>query len=87
MKMKICFYSSITNFLFLLKINARDKSQLIFIKRFKNLIIYSLTLHVILSRMKIIILKNLSIINKIQSHSFDKNNDFESANMKSMINV
>ena len=37
--------------------------------------------------MKIITLKNLSIINKIQSHSFNKDNDFESVKMKSMIKV
>ena len=37
--------------------------------------------------MKIITLKNLSIIDKIQSHSFDKSNDFESVKIKSIIKV
>ena len=37
--------------------------------------------------MKIKTLKNLSIIDKIQSHSSDKNNDFENAKMKSMIKM
>ena len=37
--------------------------------------------------MKIIILKNLSIINKIQSHSFNSDNDFENVKMKLIINV
>ena len=37
--------------------------------------------------MKIITLKNLSIIDKIQSHSFDKNNDFENVKIKSMIKI
>ena len=36
--------------------------------------------------MKIITLKNLSIFNKIQSHS-DKNNDFENVKIKSMIKI
>ena len=37
--------------------------------------------------MKIIILKNLSIIDKIQSHLFNKGSDFESVKMKSMIKM
>ena len=37
--------------------------------------------------MKIIILKNLLIINKMQSHSFSNDNDFENVKMKLMINV
>ena len=65
MKMKICFHNSITNFRSLLKISAFDRPQLIFIKRFKNLIIYSLKPHVILLEMKIMTLKNLSVIDKI----------------------
>ena len=65
MKMKICFYSSVINFRSLSKINARDKFQLIFIRRFKSLIVYSLKLYVILSKMKIMILENLSVIDKI----------------------
>ena len=87
MNIKICFHNSITNFRSLSKINARDKFQLIFIKRFKSLIVYFLISHIILSKMKITTLKNLSIINKIQSHSFDKNNDFENVKMKSMIKM
>ena len=87
MDMKICFHNSVTNFRFLLKINARDKPQLISIKRFKSLIVYSLELHIILSEMKIIVSKNLSIIDKIQSHSSDKDSDFENVKMKSMIKV
>ena len=87
MKMKICFYNSIINFRFLLKINVYNKSQLIFVRRFKSFIVYFLESYVILSKMKIIILKNLSIINKIQSHSFDKGNDFESVKIKSMIKM
>ena len=87
MKMKICFHNSITNFRFLSKINARDRFQLIFIRRFKSLIVYSLKSHIVLSEMKIMILKNLSIIDKIQSHLFDKGNDFESVKMKSMIKM
>ena len=41
----------------------------------------------ILSRIKIIILENLSIINKIQSHSFNNDNNFENVKIKSIINV
>ena len=63
--MKICFHNSITNFLFLSKIKTHDKPQLIFIKQFKNLIVYFLTSQIVLLKMKIIILKNLLIINKI----------------------
>ena len=37
--------------------------------------------------MKIIILKNLLIIDKIQSHSFNKGNDFENVKIKSMIKM
>ena len=37
--------------------------------------------------MKIIILKNLSIIDKIQLYSFDKGNDFGSLKIKSMIKI
>ena len=37
--------------------------------------------------MKIITLKNLSIIDKIQSHSSGKDNDFENVKMKSMIKM
>ena len=37
--------------------------------------------------MKIIILKNLSIVDKIQLHSFNKNNDFENVKMKSIIKM
>ena len=37
--------------------------------------------------MKIIILKNLSINDKIQSHSFDNENIFENIKIKLMINV
>ena len=37
--------------------------------------------------MKIITLKNLSIIDKIQSHSFNKGNDFESVKIKSIIKM
>ena len=37
--------------------------------------------------MKTIILKNLSIINRIQSHSFNKNNDFENVKMKLIIKI
>ena len=37
--------------------------------------------------MKVIILKNLSIIDEIQSHSFDNDNDFENIKMKSMIKM
>ena len=37
--------------------------------------------------MKIIILKNLLIIIKIQSHSFDRGNDFENVKMKSIIKM
>ena len=37
--------------------------------------------------MKIMILKNLSIINRIQSHLFDKGKDFGNVKMKSMIKV
>ena len=87
MKMKICFHNSITNFRFLSKINVYNKSQLIFIKRFKNLSVYFLTFYIILSKMKIIILKNLLIINKIQLYLFNKSNDFESVKMKSMIKI
>ena len=87
MNMKICFYNSITNFRSLSKINARDKFELIFIKRFKGLIVYFLTFYIILSKMKIIILKKLLIINKIQSHSSDKSNDFENVKVKSIIKV
>ena len=87
MKMKICLYSSIINFRFLLEISARDKFQLIFIKRFKSLIAYSLKSYIILSKMKVITLKNLSIINKIQSHSSDKGNDFENVKIKSIIKM
>ena len=87
MNMKICFYNSITNFRSLLEISAFDRPQLIFVKRFKSLIVYSLTSYIILPKMKIIALKNLSIINKIQSHSFDKDKDFENAKMKSMIKM
>ena len=85
MNIKICFHSSITNFRSLSEINAFNKSQLIFIKRFKSLIAYSLTLYIVLSRIKIMILKNLSIIDKIQSHSSD--NDFGNIKIKSMIKM
>ena len=85
--MKICFHNSITNFRSLSKINAYDRFQLIFVKRFKSLIAYFLTSHIILSKMKIITLKNLSIIDKIQSHLSDKNKDFENVKMKSMIKM
>ena len=37
--------------------------------------------------MKVIVLENLSIIDKIQLHSFNKGNDFGSVKMKSMIKV
>ena len=37
--------------------------------------------------MKIIILKNLLIINKIQLYSSDKNNDFDNIKMKSIIKI
>ena len=37
--------------------------------------------------MKVMTLKNLLIIDKIQSHSFDKSNDFENVKMKSMIKI
>ena len=87
MKMKICFYSSITNFRSLSKINVRNKFQLIFVKRFKSLIVYFFRSYIILSEMKVKTLKNLSIIDKIQSHSSDKNNDFENIKMKSIIKI
>ena len=87
MKMKICFYNSIINFRFLSKISVRDKFQLIFIKRFKSLIVYFLTSHIISLEIKIIILENLLIVNKIQSHSFDKSNDFKNVEMKSIIKI
>ena len=87
MKMKICLYNSITNFRSLSKINVRDKSQLIFNKRFKSLIIYFLKSHIILSKMKVIYLKNLLIIDKIQLHSSDKNSDFENIKIKSIIKI
>ena len=87
MNIKICFYSSITNFRSLSKINARNKFQLIFVKRFKSLIVHFLTSHIILPEIKIIILKNLSIINKIQLHSFNKNKDFENVKMKLIIKM
>ena len=45
MNMKICFYNSVTNFRSLSKISVFDKFQLIFIKRFKSLIAYSLELY------------------------------------------
>ena len=85
MNMKICFYSSVTNFRSLSKINARNKSQLIFARRFKSLIVYFLTFHIILSEMKIMTLENLSVIDKIQSHSSDS--DFGNVKIKSMIRV
>ena len=85
--MKICFYSSITNFRSLLKINVYNKFQLIFIKRFKILIVYFLTFYVILLKMKIIILENLSIINKIQLYSFNNDKGFETAKIKSIIKM
>ena len=87
MNMKICFHSSVTNFRSLSKISARDKFQLIFDKRFKSLIVYFLAFYIILSEMKVMILKNLSVIDRIQSHSFDKGKDFGNIRMKSMIKV
>ena len=85
MNMKICFHNSITNFRSLLEISALNRFQLIFIKRFKSLIAHSLKPHIILSKMKIIILENLSIIDRIQSHSSDS--DFGNVKIKSMIKV
>ena len=85
MKMKICFHNSIINFRSLSEISARDKSQLIFARRFKSLIVYFLESYIILSEMKIMTLKNLSVIDKIQSHSSDS--DFGNVKIKSIIKV
>ena len=85
MKMKICFHNSVINFRSLSKINARDKPQLIFVRRSKSLIVYSLESHVVLPEMKIITLENLSVIDKIQSHSSDS--DFGNIKIKSMIKM
>ena len=48
-----------------------EKSQFIKSKRFKNVIIYSIINHFILSRIKIIRFENLYIINIKQSKIFD----------------
>ena len=85
MNMKICFYNSITNFRFLSEISVRDKFQLISIKQFKSLIVYSLKPHIVLSKMKIMILENLSIIDRIQLYSSDS--DFGNVKIKLMIKI
>ena len=65
MNIKICFHNSAINFRSLLKINAFNRSQLIFIKRFKSLIAHFLKSYIILLEMKIMTLENLSITDKI----------------------
>ena len=49
------------------------------------MIVYSLESHVVLPEMKIITLENLSVIDKIQSHSSDS--DFENIKIKSIIKM
>ena len=87
MKIRNYFHNSFINFRSLSKINVYNKFQLFLSKRFKSLIAYFLIFYLILSRIKIITLKNLLIIKKVQLYSFNKNNDFESAKMKSIIKI